>query len=143
MSTINIVRYYFHKANIPATEQRMRQLIALAYQTARDKELYPKARICPVRSPVHDTTTINGRRQKDPRGAHVTFSYKTQDQLGRETHIACHGYVTDTETLEFKEATHAEEKPDSTKKVSGKAVWPSEAFLWEAPEIGYGHMSEE
>ncbi|KAK0614607.1 hypothetical protein B0T14DRAFT_528788 [Immersiella caudata] len=43
MSTINIVRYYFHKANVPATEERMRQLIALAYQTARDKQLYPKA----------------------------------------------------------------------------------------------------
>ncbi|KAK0368385.1 hypothetical protein CLIM01_14261 [Colletotrichum limetticola] len=141
MSTINIVKYYFHKANVPGTEARMRQLIALAYQTARDKELYPQAVF--VRSEVHLTTTINGRRQKDPRGAHVTFSYKSQDHLGRETHVACHGYVKDPETLEFKEATHADEKPDSIKKQSGKAVWPGAAHLWEAPEVGYGHMPEK
>merc|ERR1712224_752668 len=88
MSTINVVKYYFHKANIPATEARTRQLIALAYQTARDKELYPQAvfvrYVTPPRVPfayrgkaheplkrtnrseVHLTTTINGRRQKDP-----------------------------------------------------------------------------
>jgi len=57
-------------------------------------------------------------------------------------HVACHGYVTGVETLEFKEATHVKDKADSTKKALGKAAWPSEASLWEAPEIGYGHMSE-
>lgn len=82
------------------------------------------------------------KRQKDPRGPHVTFSYKSQDHLGRETHIACHGYVDDPQTLEFKEATHANEKPDSTKKKSGKAVWPSTSHLWEAPDVGYSHMPE-
>ncbi|KAK0631595.1 hypothetical protein B0T14DRAFT_5183 [Immersiella caudata] len=139
MSTINIVKYYFHKANVPR-EERIRLLIALAYRTARDRQLYPKAVF--VRSDVHDTTTIDGKRQKDPRGPHVTFSYKTQDQLGSETHVACHGYVTDNETLQFREATHAEEKADATMKASGKAVWPGEDSLWEAPEIGYGHISE-
>ncbi|KAK1950766.1 hypothetical protein LY78DRAFT_649557 [Colletotrichum sublineola] len=140
MSTVNIVKYYFHKANIPRTEARMRQLIALAYQIARDKELYPQAVfVCEV----HLTTIINSRRQKDPQGAYMTFSYKSQDHLGRETHVACHGYVKDLETLEFKEATHADKKPDLTKKQSGKAVWPGAAQLWEAPEVGYGHMPEK
>ncbi|KFA70745.1 hypothetical protein S40288_09216 [Stachybotrys chartarum IBT 40288] len=139
MSSINIVKYYFHAGQVPRSEARMRQLVALAYQTARDKQLYPKAVF--VRSEVHSTTTINGKRRKDPRGDHVTFSYKTQDHLGRETHVACHGYVKDPDTLEFKEATHAAEKPDSTKKRNNKPVWPADEDLWEAPDIGYGHMS--
>ncbi|KAM0276624.1 hypothetical protein ACHAQH_006581 [Verticillium albo-atrum] len=103
MSSVNIVKYYFHAQQVPRSDARIRQLVALAYQTARDKQLYPKAVF--VRSEVHSTTTINGRRQKDPRGDHVTFSYKTQDHLGLETHVACHGYVKDPDTLEFKEAT--------------------------------------
>lgn len=43
MSTINIVKYYFHKEYIPKTPEGMRQLVALAYQTARDRQLYPRA----------------------------------------------------------------------------------------------------
>ena len=93
------------------------------------------------RSEVHSTTTINGKRQKDPKGDHVTFSYKTQDHLGLETHVACHGYVKDPGTLEFKEATHAAEKPDSTVKWNNKPVWPEDEDLWEAPDIGYGHTT--
>ncbi|KAM0278421.1 hypothetical protein ACHAQH_005176 [Verticillium albo-atrum] len=138
MSTINVVKYYFYRLNRPA-DTRMRQLIALAYQTARDRELYPKAVF--VRSEVHDTTTINGRRQKDPKGEHVTFSYKSIDHLGRETHVSCHGYVNNAKTLEFREATHASEKPDSTLKRNGKEVWPDNDEIWEAPEVGYGHLS--
>ena len=38
---INIVKYYFHIRNVPSAE-RMRQLVALAYQTARDRQLHPK-----------------------------------------------------------------------------------------------------
>ncbi|KAM4064709.1 hypothetical protein HRG_004930 [Hirsutella rhossiliensis] len=138
MSSINIVKYYFQATQVPRSEVRMRQLIALAYQTARDKQLYPKAVI--VRSEVHATTTINGRHQKDPKGDHVTFSYKTQDHLGRETHVAFHGYVKDPGTLEFKEATHAAEKADSTVKGNKKPAWPQDEDLWEAPDVGYGHM---
>lgn len=158
MSTVNIVKYYFHKRNVPVSEERMRRLIALAYQTAR---ALPKGSLCAVclffyelsfpswwfwwsnRSEVHFTTTINGRRQKDPLGAHVTFSYKTQDSLGRDTHVSCHGYVKDSETLEYAGSTHVDEKPDSTKKTTGKPVWPGESQLWEAPEIGYGHLPEK
>ncbi|KAM7216098.1 hypothetical protein V8F06_008571 [Rhypophila decipiens] len=122
-STINIVKYYFHGRNVPRSQERITQLVRLAYQTATNKAIYSKAVF--IRSDVHDTTSQNGRRVKDPLGDHVTFSYKTQDQLGRETHIACHG-----------EATHADEKFDSTKKGSGKAVWPAEDDLWEVPDVG-------
>ncbi|KAF1952640.1 hypothetical protein CC80DRAFT_538057 [Byssothecium circinans] len=135
MSTLNIVKYYFHKGDVPTSKGRMHQLIALGYQTARAMELYPQAVL--VRPPSPE------KRQKDPRGDHVTFSYKTQDHLGRQTHVACHGYVKDRQTLEFKEAMHVGEKPDSTKKASGKDAWPGPASLWEAPEIGYGHIPEK
>ncbi|KAH7029641.1 uncharacterized protein B0I36DRAFT_244279, partial [Microdochium trichocladiopsis] len=133
------ISYYFHAKQVPRTDSRMRQLVALAYTMLPIESLYPRAVF--VRSEVHSTTTINGRRQKDPRGDHVTFSYKTQDHLGRETHVACHGYVKDPDTLEFKEATHAAEKPDSTMKRNNKPIWPDDEDLWEAPDVGYGHMS--
>ncbi|RMZ79732.1 hypothetical protein DV738_g3262, partial [Chaetothyriales sp. CBS 135597] len=141
MSTINIVKYYFHGGNPPASEQRLRQLVALAYRTARDREIYPHAVF--IRSDVHDTTRINGRYQKDPLGAHVTFSYKSRDHLGRETHVTAHGYVKDRKTLEFRESTHMEEKSDSILLGSGKYVWPGPEDLWEAPDVGYSHMPEK
>ncbi|KAM5521128.1 hypothetical protein FOXYSP1_15018 [Fusarium oxysporum f. sp. phaseoli] len=43
MSTVNIVKYHFHARNVPVSEEHTRRLIARAYQTAREKELYPKA----------------------------------------------------------------------------------------------------
>lgn len=43
MSTVNIVKYYFYKGMIPKDQDRLRQLVALAYETARDRKLYPKA----------------------------------------------------------------------------------------------------
>lgn len=90
------------------------------------------------RSEVHGTTNINGKRQKDPLGDHVTLCYKDEDQLRRGTHVASHGYVKDGSTLEFVQATHHAEKPDSTKKRNREDVWPSEESLAIAPEIGYG-----
>lgn len=42
MSSINIVKYYFQATQVPRTDARIRQLVGLAYQTARDKQLYPK-----------------------------------------------------------------------------------------------------
>lgn len=43
MSTINIVRYFFQRGVLPKNAAERQGLIALAYQTARDKGLYPKA----------------------------------------------------------------------------------------------------
>ena len=46
-------------------------------------------------------------------------------------------------SLDFKEATDAGEKPDSTpKNARGDVVWPKAEDLWAAPEIGYGHLPE-
>ena len=38
-----MVKYYFYKGMVPKDQHRLRSLIALAYQTARDRKLYPKA----------------------------------------------------------------------------------------------------
>lgn len=43
MSTINMVKYYFYKNKMPTNPKELTDMIALAYQTARDMKLYPKA----------------------------------------------------------------------------------------------------
>jgi hypothetical protein len=90
---------------------------------------------------LHDTTSINGVYQKDPKGPHITLCYKDDEQLQKGTHVACHGYVKDEETMELAEATDRGEKLDSTKKRNKNRtpVWPSSEELWAAPDIGYGH----
>ncbi|KAE8168550.1 hypothetical protein BDV40DRAFT_294504 [Aspergillus tamarii] len=131
MSTVNMVKYYFYKGMVPKDQDRLRKLVALAYQTARDRKLYPKAVLI----------SINGIHQKDPLGPHVTLCYKDENQLLQDTHVSSHGYVTGKDNLEFVRATHAGEKADSTKRQKGKkTVWPSESELEVIPEIGYGHF---
>lgn len=88
--------------------------------------------------------SINGIRQKDLLGSHVTLCYKDEDQLRRGTHVASHGYVKDEVSMEFVKATHHPEKSDLAKRQRGmKVVWPSEDQLVAAPEIGYGHLPSE
>ena len=43
MSTINIVKYFFYKGTMPKNEKLLSSMVALAYQSARDQKLYPKA----------------------------------------------------------------------------------------------------
>lgn len=43
MSTVNIVKYYFYKGMMPQDKELLRNMVSLAYQTARDRKLYPKA----------------------------------------------------------------------------------------------------
>ncbi|KAK5998795.1 hypothetical protein PT974_01178 [Cladobotryum mycophilum] len=136
MSAINIVKYYFYAK--PKSTKRMEELIALAYQTARDRKLYPKAVL--IRSEIHDTTTKYGKRRKDPKGFHVTIAYKDAQQLADGTHVASHGYCPSKTVLDFVEATHDPPKPDSTLKLSGNEVWPEESDLFEAPDVGYSHL---
>ena len=67
--------------------------------------------------------------------------YKDDIQAGLGTHVACHGYVKDATSLEYKGSTHRGEKADSTiKNTRGDPVWPGLDKLWAAPEIGYGHL---
>lgn len=43
MSTVNIVRYFFYKGMMPQDKSRLERMVALAYQTARDRKLHPRA----------------------------------------------------------------------------------------------------
>ena len=51
MSTIKLVKYYFYRGQLPTEPGRLQNLIRLAYQTARDRKLYPKAIL--IRSVMH------------------------------------------------------------------------------------------
>ncbi|PWY89709.1 hypothetical protein BO94DRAFT_44079 [Aspergillus sclerotioniger CBS 115572] len=120
MSTVNVVKDYFYRGFTPKTEERARQLIALAYQTARDQKLYPRAIL--IRSEIHKTTSMSGMHQVDPLGYHITLCFKDEQQLLRGTHVSSHGYVRDQDNLEFIQATHTEEKSDNTKRQRGKRM---------------------
>lgn len=101
----------------------------------------PNLLIIRTSSDLHDTTSINGVYQKDPKSPHITLRYKDHVHLQKGTHVACRGHVTDEETMEFKEPTDRGEKLDSTKKNNKHRtqVWPPSEELWTAPDIGYGH----
>lgn len=43
MSIVNIVKYYFYMGMMPTDSVLLRNMILLAYQTARDRKLHPKA----------------------------------------------------------------------------------------------------
>ncbi|EZF34291.1 hypothetical protein H109_08005 [Trichophyton interdigitale MR816] len=109
MSTLNLVKSYF--LNRPGNVQTIRQHIALAYQTAQDRSIYPTAVLS--RSGIHPTTTIDGKYQKDPKGDHLTICFKDRDMMAKGTHTASHGYVDSRSDSHIREATHTPEKPDS------------------------------
>ncbi|THC97155.1 hypothetical protein EYZ11_003370 [Aspergillus tanneri] len=116
----------------PSVNYRKKALVALAYATARDQMLALKAIL--ICSDVRDTTTIEGKHAKDPKGWHGTFAFKTDNQVEREFHVATHGYTSGKENFVLKEATHTPEQQDKTPRGgrrSGKVVWPAEDLLEE------------
>ncbi|PWY91864.1 hypothetical protein BO94DRAFT_533310 [Aspergillus sclerotioniger CBS 115572] len=142
---INLVRYYFY-GGFRLSPERKKALVALAYATARDQKLAPKAIL--IRSDIHETTSINGQRTKDPLGWHVTMAFKDGDQVERMFHVASHGYTNGKEDFVLKTATHTPEKTDATPrggKRSGKVVWPAEELLeeYEDSPIAYSHLPEK
>ncbi|PYH65284.1 uncharacterized protein BO88DRAFT_438218 [Aspergillus vadensis CBS 113365] len=140
MSTVNIVKYYFYRGMMPQEQELLRNMVSLAYQTARDRKLYPRAIL--IRSRSHNTTSFNGVHQLDPNGWHLTFCYKDTAQLANGTHTACHGYTPNKDVWELVKSTHDGVKSDTVLKRNGKPVWPIEDELEVAPEIGYGHIAE-
>ncbi|KAJ5485475.1 hypothetical protein N7539_005463 [Penicillium diatomitis] len=139
---VNFVRIFFYSGNTISAE-RKKSLVALAYATARDQLLAPKAIL--IRSDMHNTTTSKSGHVMDPKGWHGTFAFKASDQLLREYHVASHGYTNGKEDFTLKEATHTSEKADNTRRggpLSDKVVWPPEEFLEEYKEspIAYSHL---
>ncbi|KAG6311798.1 hypothetical protein E4U22_002436, partial [Claviceps purpurea] len=49
---------------------------------------------------VHNTTVSRGQRRKDPKGYHLTFSYKLKPPIDRRMHITGHVYVDDPKRSE-------------------------------------------
>lgn len=62
MSSINFVKYYFYKGTMPTDQSKLKNLIAIAYQTARDKRLYPKAIL--IRYLLHHLSALRRYKQK-------------------------------------------------------------------------------
>ncbi|KAG6260264.1 hypothetical protein E4U49_005087 [Claviceps purpurea] len=49
---------------------------------------------------VHNMTVSRGQRRKDPKGYHLTFSYKLEPPIDRRMHITGHVYVDDPKRSE-------------------------------------------
>ncbi|EFE38191.1 hypothetical protein TRV_07156 [Trichophyton verrucosum HKI 0517] len=144
-SAVSFTRYFFYVGNTISAESK-RSLVALAYATARTMEVAPEAVL--VRSDIHDTTTIEGKHVKDPKGWHGTFAFKNGNHVQQEFHVASHGYTNGKRDFVLKEATHASPKPDNTPrgaKDSGKVVWPQEHHLEEYVDspIAYSHLPQK
>lgn len=43
MATVSMVKYYFYKGMMPKDPELLQNMVSLAYQTARDRKLYPKS----------------------------------------------------------------------------------------------------
>ncbi|ODA83066.1 hypothetical protein RJ55_01575 [Drechmeria coniospora] len=135
----NLVRYFFYLGN-GIKADRKKALVALAYATARDQKLAPK--MISIRADLHNTTSINGKHDADPRGWHGTFAFKDNDQVHEAFHVASHGYTAGPGDFILEEATHSPEKKDSTRRRGGKVVWPREEDLEEYVDspIAYSHV---
>ncbi|EEQ87678.1 uncharacterized protein BDCG_02798 [Blastomyces dermatitidis ER-3] len=141
------VRYFFYAGNTISSSQK-KTLVALAYATARDQKLAPKAILIRLVLLSFLQVLESIRHVKDPKGWHGTFAFKADDQVEREFHVASHGYTNDKEDFVLNEATHTPEKEDKTPRGgrgSGKVVWPAEDLLEEYVDspIGYSHLPEQ
>lgn len=154
MSAINLVKIYF--LSRPKRYSLIRQCRALAYQTATDQGLNPMAIL--IRSGndppsdddtsdkcvIHQTTWIDGRYQKLPRGAHLTLCFKDAEMITKRTHIASHAYVESESDWHIRDATHAREKPDSVLvRPTGRPAWPAKKRLHFEGEVGFGNLKKE
>lgn len=64
--------------------------------------------------------------------------------LAEGTHVASHGYVLSKTDWNIREASHTQEKLDSTiMKRNGRPVWPSEEEFEYTIDIAFGHVPEE
>ncbi|KAG6092047.1 hypothetical protein E4U30_006005 [Claviceps sp. LM220 group G6] len=91
----------------------------LAYTAATQNGVVPV--IIFIRGLMYSTTiSEEGERKPDPKGWHVTFSFKTQEQLDSGKHVSCQAYVDLRGN--FAEVTYSPEKADSFKLNNGKEV---------------------
>ncbi|KAJ5480960.1 hypothetical protein N7539_006854 [Penicillium diatomitis] len=137
MSTDDTIKYYVYPELIPRTE-KLRELVALAHETAVQLDLRVKAVL--IRSGLHHTMSVAGGYVRDPRGVHVTISFKTEEQLLRGTHVTYHCYVRSMSDHTWMCAYHGGEKPDTVLKNRGEVVWPPADELRLIPDFGHGYL---
>lgn len=66
---------------------------------------------------------------------------KDDEHIQSGTHVACHGYVTNKTTMEFRDATDTPARADSVPKKNKEPVWPANHMLYEYPQDGfYSHL---
>ncbi|KAI8956971.1 hypothetical protein F5Y11DRAFT_364472 [Daldinia sp. FL1419] len=140
MSTINIVKYFFHRNNVPSDAKTIQQLINLSYWTARDQHLYPKAVF--IMSRIRDATELKGYYVKDPKGDHVVIRFQDSSQVVRGGHVTSYGYILSKSNFEFKEAVHFVRESKSITRSNGCLAWPDESELEAVSEICYSHVPE-
>lgn len=141
----NFVRYFFYRGTSRNPELR-RQLVSLAYATAREQMLAPSKIL--IRSSLHRTTSVSGGRHAiDPKGWHITLAFKDKSQELVGIHLTSHGYTDNKDTFVLKEAVCREVKPDDTPRGpidSEKVVWPSDMELDEYKDspVAYSHLPD-
>ncbi|KAE8154633.1 hypothetical protein BDV25DRAFT_135800 [Aspergillus avenaceus] len=142
MSTLNMVKFYFYRKQLPRMRHILHDFIKVAYQTARDRKLYPKA----ILVSFQIKPTLKGDRSLPQlKGTmeywHITFNYKDQGQLNSGTHTACHGYIPSEHEYELIKSTHGVDKCDTALTRNGKHVWPSGEELVMVCEVAYCHLA--
>lgn len=87
-----------------------------------------------IRSLLHDTTIVAGRKRTDPGGWHRTFSFKSEEQVSQGVHITSHGYTAGKESYNLTIASPTPAKEDTTlKRHNQQPVWPPENELRDTP----------
>ncbi|KAG5987628.1 hypothetical protein E4U52_007396 [Claviceps spartinae] len=77
--------------------------------------------------------------KKDPKGWHVTVSYKEQEHVESDMHLTCHAYVDSQGQcslvkFEPRDANgQAIAKADGIVKANGRRIWPLECHLVTVP----------
>ncbi|KAL8944764.1 MAG: hypothetical protein Q9211_000480 [Gyalolechia sp. 1 TL-2023] len=110
---------YVWKIQRPLLEEKARELMAAAYQTATATD--PQVTTVLIRSPIHAETWRNGQLVIDD--PHLTVCAKNAAQEQRKTHETAHGYtrsMEDATLLRTNPSGYV--KPDNTKDNRGKEV---------------------
>lgn len=82
------------------------------------------------RSDIHNTTTMGKKHVEDPKGYHVTFSYKNDVQVEKHLHITSHAYTNGKYDFTLISKEKFEQRPDDSPRGGrkgrrlGRVIWP-------------------
>lgn len=89
-----------------------------------------------IRSNIHRTTRAGNGYIDDPKGWHVTVSFKDHELEQTKQNITAHGYTYGEHNFTLKEVTYTEAKSDTAGHNPRKPAWPDNSRLvdWEDDE---------